>query len=129
MADYYSLIQRAVAGLAEPTPENRRAIYERAMAALRMQLENLDPPLTPAEIMREQILLEETIQRVELEATRVSDERIEEIINPPAPVEPSPIAAVGLDEEPVAPVAPVAPVMPLRTTSLAPSIQGKRTSS
>lgn len=81
MADYYSLIQRAVAGLEEPTPENRRAIYERAMAALRMQLENLDPPLSPAEIMREQILLEETIQRVELEATRVSDERIEEITN------------------------------------------------
>ena len=106
MADYYSLIQRAVAGLEEPTPENRRAIYERAMAALRMQLENLDPPLTPAEIMREQILLEETIQRVELDATRVSDERIEEITQPSAPIE----APIPLDDESGAIAAPTLPI-------------------
>ena len=106
MADYYSLIQRAVAGLEEPTPENRRAIYERAMAALRMQLENLDPPLSPAEITREQILLEETIQRVELEQTRVSDERLEELNNPPVTV-PPPENAESDDTAAVAPSAPV----------------------
>lgn len=106
MADYYSLIQRAVAGLEEPTPENRRAIYERAMAALRMQLENLDPPLSPAEITREQILLEETIQRVELEQTRVSDERLEELNNPPVTV-PLPESAESDDTAAVAPSAPV----------------------
>lgn len=107
MADYYSLIQRAVAGLEEPTPENRRAIYERAMAALRMQLENLDPPLSPAEIMREQILLEETIQRVELEQTAVSEERLEEITNPPV-VTP---AATTSDQDDLATVS--APAMPI----------------
>ncbi len=115
MADYYSLIQRAVAGLAEPTPENRRAIYERAMAALRMQLENLDPPLSPAEIMREQILLEETIQRVELEQTRVSDERIEEITNPP--VVASPPAGDTEDSVPVA-----APVVAIVADQLRPVV-------
>lgn len=108
MADYYSLIQRAVAGLPEPTPENRRAIYERAMAALRAQLENLDPPLSPAEIMREQILLEETIQRVELEQTRVSDERIEELSNPP--VQPPPPPA-GDGEEAASVSAPALPIL------------------
>ena len=106
MADYYSLIQRAVAGLEEPTPENRRAIYERAMAALRMQLENLNPPLSPAEIMREQILLEETIQRVELEQTRVSEERLEELSNPPVTASAPPEA----NADDVVAVAPSAPV-------------------
>jgi hypothetical protein len=117
MADYYSLIQRAVAGLEEPTPENRRAIYERAMAALKMQLENLDPPLSPAEIMREQILLEETVQRVELEATRVSDERIEEITNS------QPIVA-ALDAQPSDEDVPQvsAPALPILADGLRPVV-------
>lgn len=117
MADYYSLIQRAVAGLEEPTPENRRAIYERAMAALRMQLENLDPPLSPAEIMREQILLEETIQRVELEATRVSDERIEEITNT-QPIEAAGPARSSDDDTPQQ----TAPALPIIADSLRPVV-------
>lgn len=116
MADYYSLIQRAVAGLSEPTPENRRAIYERAMAALRTQLENLDPPLSPAEIMREQILLEETIQRVELEQTRVPDERLEEIHNPTPPPAPPP-PAEGDDAAAV-----TAPALPIVADSLRPVV-------
>ena len=116
MADYYSLIQRAVAGLEEPTPENRRAIYERAMAALRMQLENLDPPLSPAEIMREQILLEETIQRVELEKTAVSDERFEEITNTPA-ITPSPVSAENDGSSGIS-----APAMPIVADQLRPVV-------
>ena len=115
MADYYSLIQRAVAGLEEHSPENRRAIYERAMAALRMQLENLDPPLSPAEIMREQILLEETIQRVELEQTRVSDERIEEFTNPPV------VTALPVSEADDAATS-VAPSLPITADQLRPVV-------
>ena len=38
MADYYPLIARAVAGLDKNTGENRRALYERARAALVAQL-------------------------------------------------------------------------------------------
>jgi hypothetical protein len=117
MADYYSLIQRAVAGLEESSPENRRVIYERAMAALRAQLENLDPPLSPAEIMREQILLEETIQRVELEHTRVSDERIEELINPPVTPSPPPSSADEGDEPSV-----TAPSLPFVNDAMRPVV-------
>ena len=117
MADYYSLIQRAVAGLEEPTPENRRAIYERAMAALKTQLENLDPPLSPAEIMREQISLEETIQRVELEATRVSDERIEEITNS-QPIVPTADTRPSDDEAPTS----NAPALPILADGLRPVV-------
>lgn len=122
MADYYSLIQRAVAGLPESSPENRRAIYERAMVALRTQLENLDPPLSPAEIMREQILLEETIQRVELEQTRVSDERLEELNNPPPPSAPAPLSE---GEDATTAIAPALPIIAdsVRPVVTAPKVQ------
>ena len=40
MADYYPLISRAVAGLEKNNGENRRALYERARAALLAQLRN-----------------------------------------------------------------------------------------
>ena len=35
MADFYPILARAVAGLSETSPEARRAIYDRARAALR----------------------------------------------------------------------------------------------
>lgn len=38
MADYRSVLSRAVEGLTENTPENRRVLYERARAALERQL-------------------------------------------------------------------------------------------
>ena len=45
MADYYPLISRAVAGLEKNNGENRRALYERARAALLAQLRGVTPPL------------------------------------------------------------------------------------
>ena len=46
MADYYPLISRAVAGLEKNNGENRRALYERARAALIAQLRSLTPALS-----------------------------------------------------------------------------------
>ena len=63
MADYYPLIARAVAGLDKNTGENRRALYERARAALVNQLRGVDPPLDEADITRERLGLEEAIRR------------------------------------------------------------------
>jgi hypothetical protein len=67
MADYYPLISKAVAGLDPDAPgESRRAIYERARAALR----TINTPLTEAEITRERLALEEAVRRVEGEAAQ-----------------------------------------------------------
>ena len=47
MADYYPLIARAIAGLDPSAPgEARRALYERARAALIAQLRSVQPPLS-----------------------------------------------------------------------------------
>jgi len=45
MADYYPLISRAVAALEKNNGENRRALYDRARAALLAQLRGVTPPL------------------------------------------------------------------------------------
>jgi hypothetical protein len=71
MADYYPLITKAVAGLDPDAPgESRRALYERARAALLAQLRTINPPFTEAEITRERLALEEAVRRVEGEAAQ-----------------------------------------------------------
>ena len=70
MADYYPLISRAVAGLDKNNGENRRALYERARAALLAQLRGVTPALNESDITRERLALEESIRKVEAEAAR-----------------------------------------------------------
>jgi len=65
MADYYPLIARAVEGLADTSPETRRAVYERARTALVTQLRTLDPPLSDRDIENERASLDDAIGRVE----------------------------------------------------------------
>src|SRR5712672_1786275 len=75
MADYYPLIARAISGLDPSAPgESRRALYERARAALIAQLRSVQPPLSESEITRERLSLEEAVRKVESEAAqRVRD--------------------------------------------------------
>jgi len=71
MADYYPLIARAIAGLDPNAPgESRRALYERARAALIAQLRSVQPPLSESEITRERLSLEEAVRKVESEAAQ-----------------------------------------------------------
>jgi hypothetical protein len=71
MADYYPLIARAIAGLDPSAPgEARRALYERARAALIAQLRSVEPPLSESEITRERLSLEEAVRKVESEAAQ-----------------------------------------------------------
>ncbi len=71
MADYYPLIARAIAGLDPSAPgESRRALYERARAALIAQLRSVEPPLSESEITRERLSLEEAVRKVESEAAQ-----------------------------------------------------------
>src|ERR1700685_2518700 len=69
MADYYPLIARAIAGLDPSAPgESRRALYERARAALIAQLRGVQPPLSESEITRERLSLEEGVRKGESRA-------------------------------------------------------------
>lgn len=67
MADYYTVLNKAIAALAENTGEARRLVYDRARKALVRQLEAIDPPLSPSDITRQRLSLEEAIRSVEAE--------------------------------------------------------------
>ena len=76
MADYYELINKAVASLDPDAPsERRRALYDRAQAALLAKLRSITPPFTEVEITRERVALEDAIHLVEAEILqRVRDD-------------------------------------------------------
>jgi len=103
MADYHPLIARAVDGLGTSTGEARRALYERARAALVAQLRTIEPPLSEADITRERLALEDAIRKVEGETVRK------------ARVEPRPAAPPLRPSAPIAkPQAPPPPATPAR---------------
>jgi hypothetical protein len=136
MADYYPLIARAIAGLDPSAPgESRRALYERARAALITQLRSVQPPLSESEITRERLSLEEAVRKVESEAAqRARDARASVGGNsgsagsragdafrrgtPPRPTDASPPPA----QPAAAPIAPPAPAPPPRPRPAPPPV-------
>lgn len=114
MADFYPILARAVAGLPDPSPAARQAIYDRARAALVAQLRSLDPPLGEAEIMRERLSLDEAVARIEADYGDTPPRFEVESLDPP--LEAGPALA--------APVAPaLAPVPPRAAASAAESTE------
>ncbi len=105
MTDYHPLIAKAVDGLVKNTGEARRALYDRARAALVAQLRGVEPALSESDITKERLALEEAIRRVENEAARKT------LAEPPAPpvrTEPraaalSPRSLTGTDRGPPPP--------------------------
>src|SRR5271166_1908659 len=66
MADYQSLLTRAVANLPSTgSATTRQAIYDRARTALVTQLRSLRPPLPDSDIEREERALDKAIAQVE----------------------------------------------------------------
>ena len=66
MADYHSLLMRAVANLPNAgTPATRGALYDRARKALLEQLRSLRPPLPESDITREENALDAAIAEIE----------------------------------------------------------------
>ncbi len=114
MADYYSLLSRAVANLPKSSPPStRRAIYERARKALTNQLRSLKPQLPESDIAREERALDDAVARLEAEFEPAAAVALAAAPTAAAPAaaelaEPAPPVA----EAPVAPAAPPAPAPP-----------------
>lgn len=108
MADFHPILARAIAGLTDKSPEARRAVYDRARAALLAQLRSLDPPLSEADITRERLSLDEAVSRIEAEIALA--EAIEPSL-PPLPLDEPPPAPARAQPEPK-PRQPVPQEMP-----------------
>jgi hypothetical protein len=87
MADYYTIIAKAVATLDPNTGEARRRIYERARGALSGETRSAGLPLNKSDILSAQMSLEEAIARVEIEALRAEETRAA-ALSVPRPVAP-----------------------------------------
>ncbi|MEP3278462.1 MAG: hypothetical protein ABJN26_22445 [Stappiaceae bacterium] len=70
MAEYHAVLKRAISSLPDNSGAARRAVYQRARAALVNQLKSYDPPLSPSQVTAEQLQLEDAIRKVEAEAAR-----------------------------------------------------------
>ena len=68
MADYYSILARAVRGLDPNTSVARRRLYGRARSALISEMQNAEPPIPRSEIMVAQMALEAAIEELEADA-------------------------------------------------------------
>ncbi len=100
MADYYSLLARAIGNLPKTaSPAVRKAVYDRARTALVNQLRSMKPPLPEADILREQGALDAAVARIEAE-TAVEGA----FLNPAAPADQPPAkTAAGIAAAPPKP--------------------------
>lgn len=67
MADYFTILKRAVDAAPDAGREQRQAIYDKARKALLAQLQNMDPPLAASDISKQRMALEEAVRAVERE--------------------------------------------------------------
>ena len=72
MADYKELLRRAIDALPENNGAARRAVYEKARAALVGQLRAINPPLPARDITTHRLQLEDCIRQVEQEASEAN---------------------------------------------------------
>jgi len=93
MADYYSLLAKAVSNLPKAGPEPaRKAIYDRARKALVRQLRSLGPSLSEADIAREEAALEAAIGKLESQFSPVPPQPSSAAPARPSPSPPGPAA-------------------------------------
>ena len=121
MADYYPLLERAVASLPESTPEARRAIYERARKALLNQLRNVQPPVPESYINRENQALNLSIAQLEAALARADDAPPSGRPVAPKPVRPAPPAPAQMAPR----MADIRAAPAADQKSLAPPVQGE----
>ena len=78
IADYYSILARAVTGLDPNSPAARRRLYDRARSALLSEMQNAHPPIPRFEITNAQVALDTAIVQVEADAGLVALEKFVE---------------------------------------------------
>jgi hypothetical protein len=76
MADYRSIIAKAVSALDLNTEKARRRLYERARTAFQSRMHSAYPPFHRSEIAAEEMALEVAIEAVEAEAMRKQNARL-----------------------------------------------------
>lgn len=141
MADFVAVIRKAVDNLSENTPENRAKVYDKARAAIRRQLEAINPPPSDEVMARQMDKLDSAIDEVEsehaealpadLDETEALMAELESMVEkspvvtgaaaasaPPA-ADPKPSSPVPVSAEPSAPPPPAyeAPVPEARPVS------------
>jgi hypothetical protein len=114
MADYKELLRRAVEALPENNGAARRAVYEKARAALVGQLRAINPPLPARDITTHRLQLEDCIRQVEQEASEaviagIGQEPPTPAPQPTQPASPPPLATVTPQRTAPRPAATVAP--------------------
>ncbi len=111
MADYQSLLTRAVANLPpSSTAASRQAIYDRARKALVTQLRSLRPPLPESDIAREETALDKAIAAVEANCAPTDAPPAAGVPpSPPAPASAAPAAKAPPTPAGRTPYAPAAP--------------------
>src|SRR5579871_4268251 len=110
MADYQSLLTRAVANLPPGSPASaRQAIYDRARNALLTQLRGLRPPLPDGDIAREESALNRAIATVEAGFVPAADAGAGDA---PAPAAPQPASSPPPSPQQIASPSPPRPAGP-----------------
>src|SRR3954470_2425301 len=102
MADYKELLRKAVEALPENNGGARRAVYEKARAALVGQLRAINPPLPARDITTHRLQLEDCIRQVEQEASEANIAGMG--AEPPAPTLPPVFATEAKPKAPPKPV-------------------------
>jgi hypothetical protein len=83
MADYRSIIAKAVSALDLNTEKARRQLYERARAALRSKMHSAYPPFHRSEIAAEEMSLDMAIEAVEAGLMREQNAKMEALATSP----------------------------------------------
>jgi len=135
MAEYYALLTKAVGRLQPNTEGSRREIYVKARNALIQQLKAIQPPLSPSEISKQRLELEEAIRKVERDmaggapaagaeisrsAARAMEEALAGTPEPPPPPPPPRPVAMAPRPQPVPPPVPVAVPVPEPAAAMEP---------
>lgn len=118
MADYKELLRRAVEALPENNGAARRAVYEKARAALVGQLRAINPPLPARDITTHRLQLEDCIRQVEQEASEANIAGMG--AEPAAPTLPPVFAAEAKPKAAAKPAVEPAPKAAAKTVAEAP---------
>lgn len=100
MADFHTVLKRAIAALPDQSGPSRRAVYDKARKALLKQLQGLDPPLSAQEVTQQRLALEDAIRKVEADVARAARAPAAPAAPQAAPPRPTPPAEPQEPEEP-----------------------------